>query len=90
MGFAAACGLGPALGFAAACSPLPQEGYRVVFVPFRDGEPEGFETFAIGADDPTGLRMTGVAQGPDGSLYLSADTNQRIWRVLPQVEEDQP
>lgn len=62
-------------------APLPQEGYRVSFVRFSGGEPDGFETFAIGASDPTGLRMSGVAQGPDGSLYLAADTNQRIWRV---------
>jgi glucose/arabinose dehydrogenase len=65
-------------------APLPQEGYRVAFVPFEGGRPAGaFETFAIGAEDPTALRMTGVAVGPDGSLYLGADTNERIWRVLP-------
>jgi len=65
-------------------APLPQEGYRVAFVPFHDGVPEGgFETFAIDARSPTALRMTGVAVGADGSLYLAADQNERIWRVLP-------
>lgn len=65
-------------------APLPQEGFRVVFVPFRDGRPSGpFETFAIGADDPNAIRFTGVAVGPDGSLYLAADANGAIWRVLP-------
>lgn len=64
-------------------APLPQEGFRVVFAPFRDARPTGtLETFAIGATDPTALRLTGVAVGPDGSLYLAADANGAIWRVF--------
>ena len=65
-------------------APLPQEGYRIAFVPFEDGRPARYETFAIGAENPTGFRMTGIAEGPDGSLYLAADANGRIWRVLPR------
>jgi len=65
-------------------APLPQEGFRVVFVPFQDAQPTGsLETFAIGARTPTALRLTGVAVGPDGSLYLAADANGAIWRVVP-------
>jgi len=81
--FAARCRGGLFVAFRGSWNraPLPQEGYRVSFVRFAGGEPAGFETFAIGAADPTGFRMTGVAQGPDGSLYLAADANQRIWRV---------
>lgn len=64
-------------------APFPQEGYQIAFVPFEAGRPSGgFETFAVGAGDPTALRMTGAAVGPDGSLFLSADANGRIWRVL--------
>jgi len=66
-------------------APLPQEGYRVVFVPFESGRPARFETFAIGAADPTAFRMTGLAEGPDGSLFIAADANQKIWRVLPEA-----
>ncbi|HXE58346.1 MAG TPA: PQQ-dependent sugar dehydrogenase, partial [Gemmatimonadales bacterium] len=63
-------------------APLPQAGYRVVFVPFRDGRPTGeYETFATGTEGPTALRASGVAVGPDGSLYISADQNGKIWRV---------
>ncbi len=63
-------------------APLPQEGYRVVFAPFRDGRPTGeYETFAALADGPTSLRAAGVAVAPDGSLYISADKNATIWRV---------
>lgn len=63
-------------------APLPQEGYRVVFAPFRGGRPTGeYETFASLSDGPTTLRATGVAVAPDGSLYISADKNASIWRV---------
>src|SRR5438445_429454 len=55
-------------------APLPQAGYRVVFVPFRDGRPVGtYETFADGVWHENGAgpqhRPVGVAVGPDGPLY---------------------
>jgi glucose/arabinose dehydrogenase len=63
-------------------APLPQAGYRVVFVPFTDGKPSGeYSTFAISTEGPTALRASGVAVAPDGSLYISADQNGKIWRV---------
>lgn len=62
--------------------PLPQEGYRVVFVPFTQGKPAGdYSTFATEKGGPTSLRASGVAVGPDGSLYISADKNGKIWKV---------
>jgi glucose/arabinose dehydrogenase len=62
-------------------APLPQAGYRVVFAPFAQGKATGqYETFAT-AGSPTGLRATGVAVGTDGSLFISADGNQKIWKV---------
>jgi glucose/arabinose dehydrogenase len=63
-------------------APLPQEGYRVVFVPFADGRPSGgYTTFATDKGGPTALRASGVAVAPDGSLYISADQNGKIWKV---------
>ncbi|HEX7337833.1 MAG TPA: PQQ-dependent sugar dehydrogenase, partial [Gemmatimonadales bacterium] len=63
-------------------APLPQEGYRVVFVPFTNGMPSGrYSTFATDGGGPTSLRASGVAVAPDGSLYISADQNGKIWRV---------
>ncbi len=69
-------------------SPMPQAGYKVVFVP---GPPAGFrpgyETFAdgfAGGDlDPGGAthRPAGLAQGPDGALYITDDQRGRVWRV---------
>lgn len=62
-------------------APLPQAGYRVVFAPFADGKATGqYETFATGGS-PTSLRASGVAVGTDGSLYISADRNGKIWKV---------
>jgi glucose/arabinose dehydrogenase len=64
-------------------APAPQEGYRVVFAPFKGGKAVGtFETFAAPAGDPTSIRPSGLAVGPDGSLYIGADANGKIWRVL--------
>jgi len=68
-------------------APLPQAGYRVVFVPFKDGKPVGtYETFADGFWHQDGAgpqhRPVGVAVGPDGSLYVTDDAAGRIWRVM--------
>src|SRR5438128_3632659 len=68
-------------------APLPQAGYRVVFVPFRDGTPVGpYETVADGFWPENGAgpqhRPVGVAVGPDGSLYITDDAAGRIWRVM--------
>jgi glucose/arabinose dehydrogenase len=65
-------------------APLPQAGYRVVFIPFRDGQPTGeYSTFATATASVTGLRASGVAIGPDGSLYIASDGAGKIWRVTP-------
>jgi glucose/arabinose dehydrogenase len=68
-------------------APLPQQGYRVAFVPFKGGKPAGpYTTFADGfwRENGTGAqhRPVGVAQGPDGSLYVTDDAAGRIWRVM--------
>jgi glucose/arabinose dehydrogenase len=63
-------------------APLPQEGYRVAFVPFTEGRPSGdYSTFATETGGPTSLRASGVAVGTDGSIYISADQNGKIWKV---------
>jgi glucose/arabinose dehydrogenase len=65
-------------------------GYHVAFVPFAGNAPAGsYEIFAAGfvgsgTATPTGAdhRATGIAQGPDGSLYITDDKAGRIWRVI--------
>lgn len=68
--------------------PLAEDGYRVVFAPMRDGTPAGaFEVFADGFAGDTlepvlaRHRPTGLAEGPDGALFISDDMQGRIWRI---------
>ena len=72
-------------------TPLPQQGYKVSFVPFEDGTATGeYETFADGfaGVDPIPSRgdaehrPVGLATGPDGALYISDSQKGRIWRVV--------
>ncbi len=72
-------------------APLPNEGFRVEFVPFgENGLPSGpSEVFADGFAGSTGTlpaaaqhRPVGLAQGQDGSLYVSDDRGGRIWRII--------
>ena len=69
-------------------APAPQAGFFVVFLPMKDGMPSGkyeifADNFAGGMLDPgkARFRPCGLAQGPDGSLYISDDQKGRIWRV---------
>lgn len=72
-------------------SPMPQDGYNVTFQPFANGKPSGkFEIFANGFAGVPELknsngavaRADGVAQAPDGSLYITDSQKGKIWRVF--------
>jgi glucose/arabinose dehydrogenase len=72
-------------------APMPQEGYNVTFQPFSGDKPSGnFEVFAQGFAGKAPLmnpndavaRPDGVAQAPDGSLYISDSQKGKIWRVM--------
>ena len=71
-------------------APEPQKGYLVAFVPFKNGKPSG--DWEIFADDFAGgdefmspnkakHRPTGLAQGPDGSLYVTDDVKGAIYKI---------
>ena len=72
-------------------APMPQEGYNVTFQPFAGGKPSGnFEVFASGFPGKAPLmnpndavaRPDGVAQAPDGSLFIGDSQKGKVWRVL--------
>jgi glucose/arabinose dehydrogenase len=74
-------------------APLPQGGYNIAFLPFNAGAPlANFDVFAdgfAGADvSPGGSahRPVGLAQGPDGSIYITDDKAGMIWRVIYRGE----
>ena len=63
-------------------------GYRVAFVPFKDGKPVGgpedFLTGFIANDDEVYGRPVCVAVAADGALLVTDDVTNRIWRVAPE------
>jgi glucose/arabinose dehydrogenase len=69
-----------------------QAGYNVTFQPIANGKASGaFEVFAEGftgkatpikAPGEAAGRPDGVAQGPDGSLFISEDVKGKMWRVI--------
>lgn len=72
-------------------SPENQAGYKVVFVPFKNGKPSGkYEVFAdgfMGTESIKGpgqamYRPCGLAEGPDGAIYISDDSKGRIWKIV--------
>ncbi len=81
-------------------APLVQDGFRVSFLPLKDGKPAGAaRTFADGfvteffkgnrtADPSPAIvrnhRPTGIAQAPDGSLYITDDLSGTVYRISYQ------
>ena len=72
-------------------APIEQGGYQVAFAPMANGVFTGdFETFADGFAGRAPLmrpqdaahRPVGIAEGPDGSVYVSDDAGGTIWRII--------
>jgi glucose/arabinose dehydrogenase len=67
-----------------------QQGYSIVFVPFKNGLPSGnYEIFADGfagrakieGSGQAKYRPCGLAQDADGALYVCDDNEGRVWKI---------
>ena len=60
-------------------------GYKVIFIPFKDGKPTGkqedFLTGFIDTEDKVFGRPVGVTVMEDGSMLVNDDSGNTIWRV---------
>jgi glucose/arabinose dehydrogenase len=75
-------------------------GYKVVFVPFRDGKPSGMAqdvvTGFLNADNEARGRPVGVAVDKSGALLIADDVGNTVWRVTgrggasPAAQLEQP
>ena len=63
----------------------PRSGYRVIFVPFRDGKPAGDPIDVLTGfvnDDGAALgRPVGIALDSRGALLVADDVGDTVWRV---------
>ena len=62
-------------------------GYRVIFIPFRNGRPAGppidFVSGFLGQDGEARGRPVGVTVDPRGALIVADDLSNTLWRVAP-------
>ncbi len=78
-------------------APYPQAGYFVAFLPFENGRATGeWEIFADGfagvypvVNTSDALyRPVGLAEGPDGTLYITESNRGKVWRILYDEDRD--
>jgi glucose/arabinose dehydrogenase len=69
-------------------------GYKVVFVPFQNGEPAGdpvdFASGFLTDDGRTRGRPVGVSVAPDGAVIIADDLTNAVWRVTRDDAGSQP
>ncbi|KGT47700.1 sorbosone dehydrogenase family protein [Acinetobacter sp. HR7] len=66
----------------------PHSGYKVIFVPFQNGQPAGqpqdvLTGFLSNKEEALG-RPVGVAVDAEGAILVADDVGNMIWRVSPQ------
>jgi glucose/arabinose dehydrogenase len=68
----------------------PHSGYKVIFVPFKDGRPAGqpvdILTGFLSEDGDALGRPVGVVIDRRGALLVADDVGNAIWRVAPRPE----
>ena len=67
----------------------PRSGYNVVFIPFRDGMPNGkpvdILSDFVNKDGEAQGRPVGVAVDKKGAVLVADDVGNVIWRVVPDA-----
>lgn len=65
----------------------PRSGYKVIFVPFKDGQPAGEPqdvlTGFLSDDGDAYGRPVGVTSDKTGALLVADDVGNAVWRVTP-------
>lgn len=69
----------------------PKSGYKVIYVPFKDGQPDGlpFDVltgFLDSENEQARGRPVDVTLAADGSLLVADDVGNAVWRVSAQPE----
>lgn len=86
--FPARYGGGAFVGQHGSWNRKPLSGYRVIFIPFKDGRPNGTaEDVLTGFVDENGDargRPVGVAVDKAGALLVADDVGNTVWRVTPK------
>ncbi|ATU91368.1 PQQ-dependent sugar dehydrogenase [Phyllobacterium zundukense] len=69
----------------------PRSGYKVIFVPFEKGKPNGAPkdilTGFISDTDKALGRPVGVAIDKSGALLVADDVGNIVWRVVPESKQ---
>lgn len=77
-------GAGAFVGQHGSWNRSPRSGYKVIYVPFNNGTPDGLPvdvlTGFLQKDEARG-RPTGVTIAADGALLVADDVGNTIWRV---------
>ena len=72
----------------------PHSGYKVAFVPFKEGKPAGelqdILTGFLDSDGNAQGRPVGVAFDKTGSLLVADDVGNAVWRVTADGEAVKP
>jgi len=68
----------------------PRSGYKVIFVPFKDGKPSGppediLTGFLTDGGEARG-RPVGVKIDKQGALLIADDVGNTVWRVVPAAK----
>lgn len=65
----------------------PPAGYKLIFVPFANGKPNGppqdVLTGFLGEDGHAYGRPVGVAVDKTGAILLADDVGNSVWRITP-------